>query len=86
MKSASFQLHPHGAALLHDRLLNKGAGFSEAERDALGLRGLLPPRVASLDDQVARVLENVRSMPTSLTQYRYLVGLLDPTQLCSSAS
>ena len=77
MKSASFQLHPRGAELLHDRLLNKGAGFTEAERDALGLRGLLPPRVASLDDQVARVLENVRSMPTPLTQYRYLVGLLD---------
>ena len=77
MKSASFQLHPRGAELLHDRLLNKGAGFTEAERDAFGLRGLLPPRVASLDDQVARVLENVRSMPTPLTQYRYLVGLLD---------
>ena len=77
MKPASFQLHPRGADLLHDRLLNKGAGFSETERDALGLRGLLPPRVASLDDQVARVLENVRSMPTALTQYRYLVGLLD---------
>ena len=40
MKPASFQLHPRGADLLHDRLLNKGAGFSETERDALGLRGL----------------------------------------------
>ena len=86
MKPASFQLHPRGAELLHDRLLNKGAGFNEAERDALGLRGLLPPRVASLDDQVARVLENVRSMPTPLTQYRYLVGLLDRNTTLFSAS
>ena len=71
------QLHPRGANLLHNALMNKGAGFSEAERDALGLRGLLPPRVATLEQQVARVLDNVRSLSTPLAQYRYLVGLLD---------
>lgn len=71
------QLHPRGVDLLHNALLNKGVGFSEAERDALGLRGLLPPRVATLEQQEARVLENVRSLPTPLAQYRYLVGLLD---------
>ncbi len=77
MTVAKLQLHPRGAALLHNSLLNKGAGFTEAERDALGLRGLLPPRVATLEQQAARVLENVRSLPTPLAQYRYLVGLLD---------
>ena len=71
------QLHPRGTDLLHNALLNKGAGFTETERSALGLRGLLPPRVASLEQQVARVLENVREMPTPLTQYRYLTSLLD---------
>ncbi len=71
------QLHPRGTDLLHNALLNKGAGFTETERNALGLRGLLPPRVASLEQQVARVLENVREMPTPLTQYRYLTSLLD---------
>ena len=71
------QLHPRGTELLHNALLNKGAGFTETERDALGLRGLLPPRVASFEQQVARVLENVREMPTPLTQYRYLTSLLD---------
>ena len=71
------QLHPRGTDLLHNALLNKGAGFTEPERNALGLRGLLPPRVASLEQQVARVLENVREMPTPLTQYRYLTSLLD---------
>ncbi len=77
MTVTKLQLHPRGADLLHNSLLNKGAGFTEAERDALGLRGLLPPRVATLEQQAARVLENVRSLPTPLAQYRYLVGLLD---------
>lgn len=71
------QLHPRGSELLRNALLNKGAGFSDAERGALGLRGLLPPRTATLEQQTARVLENVRSLPTPLTQYRYLISLLD---------
>ncbi|MBI5420365.1 MAG: NAD-dependent malic enzyme, partial [Deltaproteobacteria bacterium] len=48
-----------GVDLLHDPVLNKGTAFTEAERDALGLRGLLPPRVSTLETQVMRVLENV---------------------------
>ena len=42
---------PHGAALLHDPLLNKGTAFTDAERAALGLRGLLPPHVHTLEEQ-----------------------------------
>jgi len=47
---------PRGTALLTNSLLNKGTAFTERERDALGLRGLLPPRVFTLEQQVARVL------------------------------
>ncbi len=71
------QLHPRGTTLLHNTLLNKGSGFTEAERDALGLRGLLPPRVATLEQQVARVLENFRRTTTPLGKYLYLNDLLD---------
>ena len=39
-----------GLALLHDPLLNKGQAFTERERDALGIRGLLPPHVLSQDE------------------------------------
>ena len=46
---------PGGMALLHDPLLNKGTAFTEAERDALGLRGLLPPHVHTQEEQMARV-------------------------------
>jgi len=40
---------PRGVRLLHDPLRNKGTVFSDAERDALGLRALLPPRVSNID-------------------------------------
>ncbi len=47
---------PHGSDLLHDPVLNKGSAFTAAERDALGLRGLLPPRAQTQAEQVERVL------------------------------
>jgi len=66
-----------GMALLHDPTLNKGTAFTEAERDSLGLRGLLPPRVFTQDQQVARVLENFRSKATDLDKYINLTALHD---------
>ena len=39
---------PRGIELLHNPLWNKGTAFTEAERDALGLRGLLPPHVLTI--------------------------------------
>jgi malate dehydrogenase (oxaloacetate-decarboxylating)(NADP+) len=68
---------PTGMALLHDPLLNKGTAFSAAERDALGLRGLLPPHVCTPAEQVQRVLENFRRKPTPLEQYINLSALHD---------
>jgi malate dehydrogenase (oxaloacetate-decarboxylating)(NADP+) len=74
------KIKPHlhglkGVALLHEPLLNKGTAFTEAERDALGLRGLLPPRVLTQDQQLTRVLETVRNKSTDLERYIYLVSL-----------
>ena len=68
---------PRGASLLHDPLLNKGTAFTEQEREALGLRGLLPPRVLSQDLQVMRVMESIRRKPSDLERYIYLVSLQD---------
>lgn len=64
-----------GTALLTNSLLNKGTAFTERERDALGLRGLLPPRVFTLDEQVARVLANVRRKDNALEKYIFLTTL-----------
>ncbi len=66
-----------GSDLLHDPRANKGTGFTEAEREALGLRGLLPPRVTTQAEQQARVLETYRGKPTNLEKYIYLTSLQD---------
>jgi len=68
---------PHGLALLRDPLLNKGTAFTEAERDALGLRGFLPAHVLTMEEQVARFLVNLRSMPNDLEKYIALNSLHD---------
>jgi malate dehydrogenase (oxaloacetate-decarboxylating)(NADP+) len=66
-----------GVDLLHDPALNKGTAFTEQERDALGLRGLLPPRVFTQEQQVARVLQNLRRKPNNLEKYIFLIALQD---------
>jgi len=66
-----------GLALLRDPLLNKGTAFSEAERDALGLRGFLPAHVCTMQTQVERVLTNLRSLSSDLAKYVALNELHD---------
>jgi malate dehydrogenase (oxaloacetate-decarboxylating)(NADP+) len=66
---------PRGVDLLRDPALNKGTAFTEAEREALGLRGLLPPLVAAQEEQVGRVLENLRRVPDPLDKYIRLEAL-----------
>lgn len=68
---------PRGVALLRDPLLNKGTAFSEQERDTLGLRGLLPSHIFSLQEQAARVLTNLRHLPDDLDKYVALNALHD---------
>ena len=68
---------PRGVKLLHDPVRNKGTAFTSEERDALGLRGLLPPRVQTQERQVQRVLENLRRAHSDLARYITLVALQD---------
>jgi malate dehydrogenase (oxaloacetate-decarboxylating)(NADP+) len=66
-----------GVKILHDPVRNKGTAFTDAERDALKLKGLLPARVHSMAEQELRVLGNVREKATDLERYLYLIALQD---------
>jgi malate dehydrogenase (oxaloacetate-decarboxylating)(NADP+) len=67
----------HGVALLQDPLRNKGTAFTEVERDALGLRGLLPPHIHTQDEQMVRFLENMRNLSDPLEKFMALSALHD---------
>ena len=66
-----------GGGILSEPWLNKDAAFTERERAALGLRGLLPWRCATIGQQVALELEHLRSKPTDLEKYIGLEALQD---------
>ena len=67
----------HGVTLLQDPLRNKGTAFTEVERDALGLRGLLPPHIHTQDEQMARFLQNMRNLTDPLEKFVALSALHD---------
>jgi|TARA_B100001079_G_scaffold202904_1_gene176488 malate dehydrogenase (oxaloacetate-decarboxylating)(NADP+) len=66
-----------GVDLLHDPTLNKGTAFTEEERDKLALRGLLPPRIFTGEEQSKRILENFHNKTNDLEKYIYMVALQD---------
>lgn len=66
-----------GHQLLETPLLNKGSAFSDDERLEFGLLGLLPPHVATMEEQLARTYENYQRTSTPLERYLYLADLQD---------
>jgi malate dehydrogenase (oxaloacetate-decarboxylating) len=63
--------------LLEAPIFNKGSAFTEAERHELGLLGLLPPHVASMDEQLARTYENYQQKTSAQERYIFLTSLQD---------
>jgi malate dehydrogenase (oxaloacetate-decarboxylating) len=66
-----------GFDLLHNPRLNKGTAFTEAERDAFGLHGLLPPHIGSLEDQRERRKVAFDSRTSAFSKYRLMRDLQD---------
>jgi malate dehydrogenase (oxaloacetate-decarboxylating)(NADP+) len=70
-------IRKHGIELLQDPLLNKSTAFTEAEKQALGIVGLVPDVTESMDMQLSRVNMQLGHKATDIDRYIYLVNLLD---------
>ncbi|MBI1246259.1 oxaloacetate-decarboxylating malate dehydrogenase [bacterium] len=70
----------HHFAVLNDPLLNQGTGFTQEQRQALGIEGLLPSGVDTLERQIERVLGHLSAKPTDIERYVYLQELADRDQ------
>ncbi len=66
--------------LLTNSLLNKGMAFSEKERELFSLHGLLPPEIATIQEQKARSYNALQSKTTVLEKYNYLRELQDSNE------
>src|SRR2546429_3597657 len=70
-----------GAEVLNRPLINKGTAFTEDERSDLGLQGLLPPHVETLDEQVTRAYEAYARKTDDLERHIYLRALQDTNEV-----
>jgi malate dehydrogenase (oxaloacetate-decarboxylating)(NADP+) len=65
----------YGIDILHDPLWNKSMAFDMAERDRLGVRGLIPPKVRTIEDQAERLLIRLRELPNAVAKNLFLQEL-----------
>ena len=77
MTASKTAVGKHGVDVLHDPTLNKSTAFTEPERQALGLVGLVPDVTEPEDLQLRRVMQQLGHKTTDLDRYIYLVNLLD---------
>jgi hypothetical protein len=66
-----------GMELLDTPIWNKGTAFNESERAAFGLRGLLPPHIEALEQQLIRAYEGFKAKATDLERHRLFLSELD---------
>ena len=70
-----------GIAVLTTPMLNKGTAFTTEEREALGLNGLLPPVISTLESQVTSAYVQYQRLPDALSKNIYLTALHDRNEV-----
>ncbi len=76
-----YETRARGLSVLHSPLLNKGTAFTEEERKALGLTGLLPPDISTLATQVKRAYIQYERLTDALSKNIYLTALHDRNEV-----
>ncbi|PEC55087.1 NAD-dependent malic enzyme [Bacillus cereus] len=79
--NGSLETTLRGVEVLSTPLLNKGVAFTQEEREGLGLKGLLPPAVLTLEEQARRAYEQFCSQPDDLLKNVYLTALHDRNEV-----
>jgi malate dehydrogenase (oxaloacetate-decarboxylating) len=75
------RIRARGNDVLRTPILNRGTAFTQDERRALGLVGLLPTGVSSMEAQVRRTYGQYRSQPDALARHLYLAALRDRNEV-----
>jgi malate dehydrogenase (oxaloacetate-decarboxylating) len=76
-----YETKTRGLAVLNSPLLNKGTAFTAEERKALGLTGLLPPDISTLEGQVKRAYIQYERLSDALSKNVYLTALHDRNEV-----
>lgn len=71
------RINEYGHDLVRDPLFNKGTAFKMSERDRLGIRGLLPPKVLTMEAQLDKELANIRKLNDPLMKNLAMQDLQD---------
>ena len=79
--AGSYQTKKRGMAVLTTPLLNKGSAFTAEERETLGLNGLLPPVISTLESQVTSAYAQYQRLPDALGKNIYLTALHDRNEV-----
>lgn len=75
------QVSIRGSSLLRLSATNKGSAFTEEERIALGLEGILPPQITDIEQQIVRVYSNYRNQQYDISKYQFLRALQERSEI-----
>ena len=79
--TGSHVTNKRGMAVLTTPLLNKGSAFTAQERESLGLNGLVPPVIGTLESQVASAYAQYQRLPDALGKNIYMTALHDRNEV-----
>jgi malate dehydrogenase (oxaloacetate-decarboxylating) len=79
--SRHIEIHARGLAVLDDPEVNRGTAFTLEERDLLGLHGLLPSAVETMDEQAARCYEQFKAKDSDVEKWVFLSQLHDSNEV-----